>query len=68
MFLVLMRASCQFQETNTQFVNERSGSSAIAAQRETLLKELAQAHDAYMELQEHLKDGTNFYNNLTEVN
>ncbi|BES95190.1 unnamed protein product [Nesidiocoris tenuis] len=57
----------QIQETNTQFVNERSGSSAIAAQRETLLKELAQAHDAYMELQEHLKDGTNFYNNLTEV-
>lgn len=57
----------QIQVTNTEFVSERSGSGGIAAQRENMLKELAQAHDAYMELQNHLRDGTNFYNNLTEV-
>ncbi|KAF6206279.1 hypothetical protein GE061_017508 [Apolygus lucorum] len=57
----------QIQETNTEFVAERSGDGGIAAQRESLLKELAGAHDAFMELQNHLQDGTNFYNNLTEV-
>lgn len=56
-----------FQKTNTDFVAERSGQGHAAQRREAVLKELAAAHDAFMELTNNLKEGTKFYNDLTPV-
>nr|CAD7425918.1 unnamed protein product [Timema monikensis] len=54
------------QAQNTEFCKEKSGAGA-AAQRETILKEIAAAHDAFMELQNNLKEGAKFYNDLTQL-
>nr|CAD7395361.1 unnamed protein product [Timema poppensis] len=54
------------QAQNTEFCKEKSGVGA-AAQRETILKEIAAAHDAFMELQNNLKEGAKFYNDLTQL-
>ncbi|XP_041104212.1 programmed cell death 6-interacting protein-like isoform X2 [Polyodon spathula] len=42
-------------------------SNADANQREEMLKKLAAAHDSYVELSNNLKEGTKFYNELTEI-
>ncbi|XP_054279937.1 programmed cell death 6-interacting protein isoform X2 [Macrosteles quadrilineatus] len=57
----------EIQKTNTDFVAERSGQGHAAQRREAVLKELAAAHDAYMELMNNLQEGTKFYNSLTEI-
>ncbi|XP_028847882.1 programmed cell death 6-interacting protein isoform X2 [Denticeps clupeoides] len=42
-------------------------SSGEADEREELLKKLAAAHDSYTEISSNLKEGTKFYNDLTEI-
>ncbi|KAK1173482.1 programmed cell death 6-interacting protein-like isoform X1 [Acipenser oxyrinchus oxyrinchus] len=42
-------------------------SNADANQREEMLKKLAAAHDSYVELSNNLREGTKFYNELTEI-
>uniref|UniRef100_A0A8R1ITV2 ALIX_LYPXL_bnd domain-containing protein n=1 Tax=Caenorhabditis japonica TaxID=281687 RepID=A0A8R1ITV2_CAEJA len=56
----------QIQTANNQFTGEKSGSSA-GAERERILKMLAQAADAYAELKANLEEGTKFYNDLTPI-
>lgn len=56
----------KIQDANQRFVAAKKDSGA-ASQRETMLKDLAQAHDAFMELVANLKEGTKFYNDLTDI-
>ncbi|XP_075232004.1 programmed cell death 6-interacting protein-like protein AliX isoform X2 [Lycorma delicatula] len=57
----------EIQLQNTAFCNERSGVGGAAAKRDAVLKELAAAHDAYVELLSNLQEGTKFYNDLTQM-
>uniref|UniRef100_A0A914X123 BRO1 domain-containing protein n=1 Tax=Plectus sambesii TaxID=2011161 RepID=A0A914X123_9BILA len=55
----------QVQQANQQFCAEKSNTSS--AERETMLKMLAGAHDIFMELRGNLQEGTKFYNDLTPL-
>ncbi|CAB3369072.1 Hypothetical predicted protein [Cloeon dipterum] len=57
----------EIQRVNTDFCKEKSGAGAAAMQREEMLKKLAAAHDGFMELQVNLKEGSRFYNDLTNL-
>lgn len=46
---------------------QKSSSSDSARNRDEVMKQLAAAHDAYMQLQNNLKEGAKFYNDLTEL-
>lgn len=67
-----VRQSLEKQETlighirraNDAFVSQKGGS---GNDRDQFLKELATAHDAFVELFANLKEGTTFYNNLTQL-
>lgn len=49
-------------------IQQRSGTDGSSRQeRDVALKELAAAHDAFVELQRHLSEGAKFYNDLTSV-
>lgn len=54
------------QTANNEFSKEKSLDGS-GAQRESMLSDLASAHDAFMELTGNLEEGSKFYNNLTEV-
>ncbi|CAD6194090.1 unnamed protein product [Caenorhabditis auriculariae] len=56
----------QVQTWNSKFASEKSGS-ASGAERERILKMLAQAADAFLELKANLQEGTKFYNDLTPI-
>lgn len=52
------------QEAHAKFVAETG---STAGGRENMLSQLASAHDAFRDLQNNLKEGTKFYNDLTQV-
>lgn len=52
------------QEAHAAFINETGNSSGS---RESLFSELAASYDNFTELQNNLKEGTKFYNDLTQV-
>lgn len=54
----------EIQETHNKFTRE-SGSGTST--RDTLFSELAKAYDTFTELQHNLKEGTKFYNDLTQL-
>ncbi|XP_035208806.1 programmed cell death 6-interacting protein-like [Stegodyphus dumicola] len=54
------------QVANNEFSQEKN-TGGSAGRRESMLSDLASAHDAYMELLRNLEEGSKFYNNLTEV-
>ncbi|MGH0151522.1 UNVERIFIED_CONTAM: hypothetical protein FKN15_075216 [Acipenser sinensis] len=56
----------KIQNSHQEFSTMRQ-SNADANQREEMLKKLAAAHDSYVELSSNLKEGTKFYNELTEI-
>ncbi|XP_024083246.1 programmed cell death 6-interacting protein [Cimex lectularius] len=56
----------QIQETNTEFTAERGRDGTIKTEREEMLKELANAHDTFDELEKLLAEGMKFYNDMTE--
>ena len=58
--------SCFVQSLNDEFVKSKTGNKGPSA-REELLKELATAHDIYMEVQNNLQEGTKFYSDLTQL-
>lgn len=57
----------RIQEANAEFTRSRSGVAGMGAKRETALKDLAAAFDSFRELQNNLSEGTQFYNDLTQI-
>ncbi|VDN50231.1 unnamed protein product [Dracunculus medinensis] len=51
---------------NKEFSSEKAGS-VKAAEREKILKLLANGHDKYLEIKSNLEEGTKFYNDLTPL-
>ncbi|CAL9691423.1 unnamed protein product [Knipowitschia caucasica] len=56
----------QVQTSHQEFSNLKQSNSE-ANQREEVLKKLASAHDSYIEISSNLREGTKFYNDLTEI-
>uniref|UniRef100_A0A3B4EKA9 Programmed cell death 6-interacting protein n=1 Tax=Pygocentrus nattereri TaxID=42514 RepID=A0A3B4EKA9_PYGNA len=56
----------QVQTSHQEFAALKQ-SNAEANDREEMLKKLASAHDSYIEISSNLKEGTKFYNDLTEI-
>ncbi|KAK2836488.1 hypothetical protein Q7C36_014357 [Tachysurus vachellii] len=56
----------QVQTSHQEFAALKQ-SNAEASHREEVLKKLASAHDSYIEISSNLKEGTRFYNDLTEI-
>uniref|UniRef100_A0A3Q3K343 Programmed cell death 6-interacting protein n=1 Tax=Monopterus albus TaxID=43700 RepID=A0A3Q3K343_MONAL len=54
-------------QTSHQEFSSLKQSNAEANQREEVLKKLASAHDSYVEISNNLREGTKFYNDLTEI-
>ncbi|XP_051879087.1 programmed cell death 6-interacting protein isoform X2 [Pristis pectinata] len=54
------------QSAHEEF-SKSTQSTTNAAQREEVLKKLAAAHDQFVELVSNLREGTKFYNGLTEI-
>lgn len=52
------------QSAHEQFAAERG---STAGGRENMMCELAAAHDSFRDLLNNLKEGTKFYNDLTQV-
>uniref|UniRef100_A0A671U401 Programmed cell death 6 interacting protein n=1 Tax=Sparus aurata TaxID=8175 RepID=A0A671U401_SPAAU len=57
----------QVQVTSHQEFSSLKQSNTEANQREEVLKKLASAHDSYVEISSNLREGTKFYNDLTEI-
>ncbi|KAI4817988.1 hypothetical protein KUCAC02_011356 [Chaenocephalus aceratus] len=55
------------QRTSHQEFSSLKQSNTEANQREEVLKKLASAHDSYVEISNNLREGTKFYNDLTEI-
>ncbi|CAG0880578.1 unnamed protein product [Cyprideis torosa] len=55
----------EIKSAHEAFVAERGGGSGGA--RESQLKDLAAAHDAFVELKQNLTEGAKFYNDLTHL-
>ncbi|TRZ01134.1 hypothetical protein DNTS_007856, partial [Danionella cerebrum] len=56
----------QIQESHQEF-SALKQSNTEANSREEMLKKLASAHDSYIEISSNIKEGTKFYNDLTEI-
>ncbi|MCI4392065.1 hypothetical protein PGIGA_G00141810 [Pangasianodon gigas] len=56
----------QVQTSHQEFAALKQ-SNTEANHREEVLKKLASAHDSYIEISSNLKEGTKFYNDLTEI-
>ncbi|XP_037549272.1 programmed cell death 6-interacting protein isoform X2 [Nematolebias whitei] len=56
----------QVQTSHQEFASLKQ-SNSDANQREEVLKKLASAHDSYVEICSNLREGTKFYNDLTEI-
>ncbi|KAM9775783.1 programmed cell death 6-interacting protein isoform X3 [Syngnathus typhle] len=56
----------QIQTSHQEFSSLKQ-SNAEANLREEVLKKLASAHDSYVEISSNLREGTKFYNDLTEI-
>ncbi|XP_034747956.1 programmed cell death 6-interacting protein isoform X2 [Etheostoma cragini] len=54
-------------QTSHQEFSSLKHSNTEANQREEVLKKLASAHDSYVEISNNLREGTKFYNDLTEI-
>ncbi|RZC42803.1 BRO1, ALIX LYPXL bnd, FUN14, DUF3824 and/or DUF1204 domain containing protein [Asbolus verrucosus] len=54
----------RIQQAHSQFVQERG---STASGRESKMCQLAAAHDAFRDLLNNLKEGTKFYNDLTQL-
>ncbi|XP_060798892.1 programmed cell death 6-interacting protein isoform X2 [Neoarius graeffei] len=56
----------QVQTSHQEFAALKQ-SNTEANHREEVLKKLASAHDSYIEISSNIKEGTKFYNDLTEI-
>ncbi|KAM6899695.1 programmed cell death 6-interacting protein isoform 2-T2 [Xenentodon cancila] len=54
-------------QTSHQEFSRLKQSNTESNQREDVLKKLASAHDSYVEISKNLREGTKFYNDLTEI-
>ncbi|XP_029920346.1 programmed cell death 6-interacting protein isoform X2 [Myripristis murdjan] len=54
-------------QTSHQEFSSLKQSNTEANEREEVLKKLASAHDSYVEISNNLREGTKFYNDLTEI-
>ncbi|KAG7457825.1 hypothetical protein MATL_G00231450 [Megalops atlanticus] len=54
-------------QTSHQEFSTLKQSNAEANDRDEVMKKLASAHDSYVEISNNLREGTKFYNDLTEI-
>ena len=61
------RAIARFHCTYKSYILTSCQKSSGGNERETVLKNISSAYDAFMELKGNLEEGTKFYNDLTEI-
>lgn len=54
-------------QTNSDEFFGRSGNGGGGGEREQVMRQLAEGFDAFTDLQNNIKEGTKFYNDLTQV-
>lgn len=55
------------QQNSDEYFGRKPGTDTLS-RRDQAMRQLAEGYDSFMDLQNNLKEGTKFYNDLTQVN
>ena len=55
------------QTNSDEYFGRRGGNESDLSRRDQVMRQLAEGYDAFTDLQNNVKEGTKFYNDLTQV-